>query len=159
MAQQKKGKTAWLPPRKRPAPKSIADISDLPGRLHYLMTKIGESQGSLAARFGIGQPHLSGIMNNRSQPSGRLIKQMALVLNCRVEWLQYGTGQVKEDVIDSNADTILEHLIISIRQSYVELPQSERYLLVGDIYKALAARNPAPTEIEPPTVATPLQDK
>ena len=124
----------------RPLPQDPENIPELSERLRYLMLRSGMKQGELAHRLGIRQPHVSGIMSDKANPSRQLTSKMAEVLDCRDEWLAYGTGPIEresEPVVKATPE--LESLITEIRRTYQTITiAQERYEMIGSLYQGLS---------------------
>lgn len=86
--------------------KRPSELTELWERIYYLCQSANIQQGELAEKIEIGNPHLSGIMNGKSNASISLLKRIASIFEVRVEWLQHGTGNVYiEDELKSTTSS------------------------------------------------------
>jgi transcriptional regulator with XRE-family HTH domain len=108
-------------------------------RLKLLLFSNKLKQGELAIALNVSQPHISSILNNKTQPSRELVSKAAKYFKCREEWLVYGTGSMnKEEVIQEEVTSELTIVINQIRKTYNELESpAERYELIGNLFMAL----------------------
>jgi transcriptional regulator with XRE-family HTH domain len=63
-------------------------------RLYYLFKVYDVKQKDIADRLYVGQPHLSAILNEKTNASDDLLKRIAELFDVRFDWLKNGNGQV-----------------------------------------------------------------
>ncbi|MGH7554899.1 MAG: helix-turn-helix domain-containing protein [Longimicrobiales bacterium] len=69
----------------------------LADRLQEAMTAAGLHQIDLVNRVPISAPHLSQILSGSKRPSGRMLRDIAAVVDARPEWLETGKGEMRAE--------------------------------------------------------------
>lgn len=106
-------------------------------RIRYLFEQTGQTQADFAAALGIGQPHLSGIMNTR-KPSKRLIVMIAEKTGANPRWITDGTGDIYVRAVHHEDPPELQQVIETARTAWDNLIDADdRYAVAAELLRVL----------------------
>ena len=68
-------------------------------RLKEIRNTLGLSQKSFGSKIFLSQDHISSLENGRRSITDRTIKDICNQFDINEEWLRYGIGEMKKDIV------------------------------------------------------------
>lgn len=71
-------------------------------RLKKIRTSLGLSQKDFVSKIYLSQDHISSLENGRRCITDRTLKDICNQFDINEEWLRYGTGEMKKEIVLNN---------------------------------------------------------